>query len=279
MSSFPYVYHLEVDVQVFYWIYDLPNWLIALFYCAFFTAFGCGSLLLFRPYVRRYLEPEPSANDLVYYFLSAYVVFYSLMLGCISVSSYSNFSKVEEAIGAEAATLAAIFNDVSMFPEPHREKLQQGVITYTDRLVKKIWKDQRKGIINESLAPVVKEFYGNLLTFEPATRSHDNLQKETLSHLNKLLELRRQRINSVRMSIEPTFYYVVEIGAAITLWLCCLFSVKNERLHMLLVACLAVFIGLVIFLIAAMDNPYRGEFSVKPEAFELLLKTFADSQK
>ena len=50
-----------------------------------------------------------------------------------------------------------------------------------------------------------------------------------------------------------------------------LFSVDRLSLHLSLVAILATFIGLVIFLIAAMDNPYRGEFSVSPEPFQILL--------
>jgi hypothetical protein len=35
---------------------------------------------------------------------------------------------------------------------------------------------------------------------------------------------------------------------------------------------LAVFIGLLVFLTAAMDNPFRGEFSVSSEAFQTILE-------
>jgi hypothetical protein len=33
---------------------------------------------------------------------------------------------------------------------------------------------------------------------------------------------------------------------------------------------LAFFLGTVIFLIASMDNPFRGEVSIQPEAFSTL---------
>jgi hypothetical protein len=36
----------------------------------------------------------------------------------------------------------------------------------------------------------------------------------------------------------------------------------------LLVAVLVIFIGLLVFLTAAMDNPFRGEFSISPDAFQ-----------
>ncbi|HMO35764.1 MAG TPA: hypothetical protein PKA06_06965 [Gemmatales bacterium] len=38
--------------------------------------------------------------------------------------------------------------------------------------------------------------------------------------------------------------------------------------HIILGGLLAFFLGTMIFLIAAMDNPFRGEVSITPEPFE-----------
>jgi hypothetical protein len=48
--------------------------------------------------------------------------------------------------------------------------------------------------------------------------------------------------------------------------------VENRKMHRILVSLHAALIGLLVFLMAAMDNPYRGEFSVGPEAFEQILQ-------
>jgi hypothetical protein len=40
--------------------------------------------------------------------------------------------------------------------------------------------------------------------------------------------------------------------------------------HLLLTLALAAFVALLIFLIAAMDHPFLGEFSVGPDAFVAL---------
>ncbi len=60
---------------------------------------------------------------------------------------------------------------------------------------------------------------------------------------------------------------MVLIGALFNGILTYLFWVENLWLHAILVAILAVFIALLIFLTAAMDNPFRGEFSVSSDAF------------
>ena len=264
---------------MFYWIYDIPNAMVAFLFCTFSMLFAWSSVLIFRPFVRRYLGPEPGANDLIAYFVSAFGVFYGLLLGLIAVGSYTNFCKIDDAVGGEAATLAALYNDVSVMPDSHRERLQQKLRAYADRLVYVIWPDQRTGIINQTLSSTVDEFYRDLLSYEPTNKAMDNLQKETIYHLNKLLELRRERINSVMTSLHPTFYYVVVIGAVFNLWLCCMFSFENLKLQLVLISLLAIFIGLVIFLIAVMDNPFRGEFSVQPTAFKLLLDGLMTPEK
>ena len=45
-------------------------------------------------------------------------------------------------------------------------------------------------------------------------------------------------------------------------------TVKNTVLHDLLTGILATLLGLLVFLLAIMDFPFRGEFHVGPDAFE-----------
>jgi Protein of unknown function (DUF4239) len=263
----------EVDESsfMFYWIYDIPNASLALGTCAVTAGFACASVLISRPFVRKWLGPEPASNDLVSYFVSGFGVFYGLMLGLIAVGTYETFSEVEARVASESSVVAALYSDVSMFPEPVRSKLQADVVDYVTTLIENVWPDQTRGRINESAAPILHRFYTDLLTVEPSSKAMDNLHADSILQLNKLLELRRERLTSVTSGLPTTLYYVIVVGAILNLWLCAMFSVDRLSLHLSLVAVLAVFIGLVIFLIAAMDNPFRGEFCVTPEPFQLLL--------
>ena len=71
--------------------------------------------------------------------------------------------------------------------------------------------------------------------------------------------------------LPAALWSVVLIGAILNIGLTYLFWVENFRLHAFLVTILAVFIGLLVFLTAAMDNPFRGQFSVAPDAFQTVL--------
>ena len=51
------------------------------------------------------------------------------------------------------------------------------------------------------------------------------------------------------------------------------------HVHVLLSGVLSIFLGIVIFLIAAMDNPFRGDVSVGPDSFQLLYDSLMQARK
>jgi hypothetical protein len=48
------------------------------------------------------------------------------------------------------------------------------------------------------------------------------------------------------------------------------FKVEDARLHGIQVFLLATFIGLVIFMIFALDRPFRGDLGLRPDAYQLM---------
>ena len=61
----------------------------------------------------------------------------------------------------------------------------------------------------------------------------------------------------------------IVIGAVLNIVLVWLLDME-VHVHVLLSGVLSVFLGVVIFLIAAMDNPFRGDVSVGPDSFQLV---------
>jgi hypothetical protein len=89
--------------------------------------------------------------------------------------------------------------------------------------------------------------------------------------LDEVVEQRRLRLGSVTTGLPGALWAVVLIGAMLNIGLTYLFWIENFPLHALLVTVLAVFIGLLVFLTAAMDNPFRGDFSVSADAVRSVL--------
>ncbi len=84
------------------------------------------------------------------------------------------------------------------------------------------------------------------------------LQAEVLRSLDTVQEERRLRLQAVPTGLPAALWSVVLIGAVLNIGLTYLFWVENLTVHAILVAILAIFIALLVFLTAAMDNPFRG---------------------
>ena len=96
--------------------------------------------------------------------------------------------------------------------------------------------------------------------------THELMQNELLRYLDAMMVSREQRLAAVTASIPRVLWYVVIIGAFVMiafLWM----------LHMELVSQIILggitsfFLGIMIFLIYAMDRPLQGAVSIPPDSF------------
>jgi len=254
---------------MFYWIYDIPTAQLAVIFAAVFIGFSWLGALFIRPLMRAFVRNrmESTNNDVVGYILSCYCVFYGLLLGLLAVAAYQNLGDVERVVVREAASMAALFQDVSAYPEPDGENLRWLLRDYCRYQFKYGWPQHKKGLIPTGGGVRLTAFQERLALFEPQTRSQEILHGETLRQFNQLLELRRMRLYAVTTGIPAVMWYVVIIGSVINIALVWLFDMKLIT-HLFLGGLLAFFIGSVIFLIAVMDNPFRGEVCIPPTAFE-----------
>ncbi|OOG37920.1 DUF4239 domain-containing protein [Polaromonas sp. A23] len=243
---------------------------MAALFCGACLLFTWGGVLLLRPWVRRWLGPEPGINDFASYFLSAYGVFYGLVLGLIAVATYQNFSNVETTVSKEATSIATLYRDMSAYPDPVRGRLQKHMQDYVNFLINEAWPAQQQGQIHPGGSARVTALHHDLLAFEPTSRRDEIVHAETLRQFNVFLEARYQRLQSVTTALSSVLWWVVCIGAALNFSLLWFFSLDKLSAHLALSGILALFVGLMLFFIAAMDNPFRGEESVSPDAYKLV---------
>ena len=255
---------------MFYWIYDVPSTTLALLITGAFVGFSWIGAVLIRPILRAFLRKRADINDLIGYMLSCFGVFYGLLLGLLAVAAYQNFSTVETIVSKEASALSALSRDVSAYPEPDRTNLIWLLRDYTRYVVHYAWPSQRKGIVPQEGNTRMIAFHEQLIRFEPSSRGQEILHAEALRQFNNYLEARRMRIFSVTTSIPGVMWAVVLVGALMNIALIWMFDMKLIN-HLFLGGILSAFMGLMIFLIASLDNPFRGELSISPAPFEDIL--------
>jgi len=260
-----------------YWIYDFPNWMLGVLTVAAFVGISIVGLLITRPFVRRLLNASSVHNDVVSYIFAGVGVFYGLALGLIAVATWSDYTDVDGQISLEAAAVAELYRDFDGYPEPTRNHLEDKLRAYTQDVIAKDWPAHRVGIAPEDGTLLLDALENEMMTFEPTKEREKVAHAEALSSLDAVIRQQRLRLQSVGGGLPASLWSVVLIGAWLTFGLTYLFWVENLRLHLILVGLLATFIGLLVFLTAAMDNPFRGEFSVTPDAFQQVLDKVMNS--
>ena len=251
-------------------LFDLPLWIAGLGIILFLSIFGIVGLFIVRSRVLPRLNVKVEDSEFTGSMVQTIMVFYGLAVALIAVSVWETYSDVSNIISREATTLASLDRDVSGYPDPARSVLQDELRDYIQYIIHEAWPLQQRGQIPTGGVAKMTVFENTLVAFEPANESQKILHAEALTAYNHMIEARRLRLDSVETALPGVMWAVIIAGAAIGMSACFFFKVADARLHGILVTLLAVFMGLVIFMIFALDRPFRGGLGLKPEPYQLI---------
>jgi hypothetical protein len=251
-----------------HWVYDLSNWLLAVLIVGLFTVFGLLGFYLTRGWVRRIHRVEHSHNDIVGFYLAAITVFYGITLGLVAVGTWETFSDVENRVDHEAIAVGALYRDVGAYPEPVRSALQNDLRTYVRQVIDVGWPMQQRGIVPNNASGALSDFQRDFMAFEPTTERQKIVATEAYRAFNDLTESRRARLNSVTAEMPGPLWTVVIAGAILSIATTWFFHTASFNMHFWMTFLFSALIGLLIYLVVSLDNPYRGRISVTPEPLE-----------
>ena len=105
--------------------------------------------------------------------------------------------------------------------------------------------------------------------FEPGTEGQDAIHQTALKQFNSFIEARRARLYRVSSGMPRVMWYTVALGALVNMIFLWLFDLRVST-HLLLGGPVSLFTATMIYLIAILDTPFRGEIGVSPEALQLV---------
>lgn len=253
----------------FFWLYDLPSWLFAILCISFFVIVAVAGLFILRPFISKRVIPQ-AHNDVVSYFMAGMNAIYGITLGLIAVAAWENFADLDDTVSKEAASLAALYQDARIIPNPVGDSLRVALREYTRYTIEEAWPQQRKGILPIGGTARLTVFQNILLHYEPNSKNQEIMIAEIYRQFNHLIELRRIRLQGTDTGLPASVWFVIFFGAVLNIVITWFFVTDKFRVHLLMTALFAGLLGSLFFLVAAMDNPFRGHFGVGPEAFEII---------
>ena len=211
-----------------YWIYDLPNWQLAVAIEVLFVGLSVAGLYVSRPLAKWLLNGSPVHNDIVSFVFSGIGVFYRLALGLIAVATWEDFTDVDGLVGKEAALLAGLFRDLDGYPQPFRGQVEAMLRDYTHAVIEKDWPAHQVGRRVDDGTLAIDRFENAIMAFEPTREREKIVHADVLRSLDLVVESRRLRLLSVTTGLPAALWSVVVIGALLTMALTYLFWVENR---------------------------------------------------
>lgn len=247
-----------------YWIYSLPNWLFALLTILLFVAFSLVGLLISRKRIRR-MHVIRSYNDIVGFYLATVTVLYGVTLGLLAIGAWTTYTETEAKVAREAAALASLYRGVSSLPEPARSTLRADLRNYVQRVIYVGWPEQQRGIPPVDNRAALDQLQKDFQTLEPATEHQSILQAEISRRFDLLEESRSLRLDSVNEGLPAPLWALILVGGIICVVNTWFFHMENLRMHIWMTLLFTTLLGLMVYMVAALDNPYRGSISVSPD--------------
>ena len=115
------------------------------------------------------------------------------------------------------------------------------------------------------------------MRLDPTTDAQQVLYYQGLERIHDLADARRERLLDAKEGIPAILWVVLLVGEVVVVGFTYLFGLENNTTHMLMVAALALIISLVLFTVAALDYPFKGDVRVGPDAFKQVLGRFEGS--
>jgi hypothetical protein len=259
-------------------LHDLPRWLVGIAIVGVFVSGALLGLAATRRWSRRRGVHALIDNGVTGWIFSAILGIYAIAIGLIAIDSWGNATAAAGVASHEAAEIAALFRDVSEFPEPFRGQLRAGVEQYTRYVIDEAWPLQRRGEIPHGGTETLNEFQHRLYAFEAGSEAQKAMHAEALHAYNTLIEFRRQRLEAVTYAVPATLWSVVLVGAVLSIAASYVFSIESFMVHATMTSLLAAMISLLVFFIVITDLPYRGSAGVGPDSYEIVLNDLVASR-
>jgi uncharacterized membrane protein YraQ (UPF0718 family) len=241
-----------------------------------FVAGAVGGLVLVHRLVP--IERRLEHNDVAGFIYAVLGVAYTVLLGLMVVAVWQDWQAAQDSATQEANDLAAVFWLAHGLPQPEGRHIQELARDYARVEVRVEWPLMRGGKSSPKPYDLLDGMKASLEAIHPTNEAQAALYNNELERLQELGGARRARLLEADQGLPAILWAVLLVGGVITVSFTYLFGLRSTVVHVLMVAALAFVIGLVLFTVAALDYPFRGDVRIGPEAFKQVLGRFESTK-
>jgi hypothetical protein len=217
-------------------------------------------------------------NDVAGFIYAVLGIAYAVLMGLVVVATWEQFQTASDTVDHEANELAELFWLGHRLPDTEGHRLQELAQSYARVVADEEWPLMARGESSPRAWALIDEIRLTVQDMNPHTQAEQVLYDQGLERVHDLADARRDRLLEAREGIPGILWVVLVVGGIVAIGFTYLFGLNNTASHLLMVAALALIIGLILFTIGSLEYPFAGDVWVGPGAFKLVLERFASSK-
>nr|WP_235892481.1 DUF4239 domain-containing protein [Mycolicibacterium hodleri] len=258
------------------WLLQLPAPLLGFATVAIVVGLSVGGLIVFRRAVSHSrLENANAVSGQVFQLAG---VLYAVLVAFVVVVVWEQFGDAENATVKEASAITDLLRDSTAIPAAYRPEVQRSLLAYTEDVINDELPRMRRGEAIEEESDHTTAVWTAFLKVQPATRNEIAFFDHDIVKLNDLSENRKLRVSTGEAAIPGELWVLLIGGGAVVMAFTFLFGTRDLLVHACAVGLTAGLMGFVIYLIFALEHPFVGALSVKPDPYVNVLQIWKEEQ-
>jgi hypothetical protein len=197
-------------------------------------------------------------------------VLFSLMMSLAFSGIVNESREAELAVRTETAAIDDTLREFQLYGGPAALQARDTLLEYTRLIVEDDWPALEDDELGEQTGAVYQQLVSETLALEPSGRAQEVLWSRIADDIDAMSDARQARLSAALVE-PPVFFYVLLLGFLIIMALFGLFKLKRTLIGLLIIY--SSFIGLLIYLILALNDPFQGPLGIDPDSFVSLLET------
>ena len=248
----------------------LPLWLSGLLLVGPTTLLAMAGPYLIRRRVG--LSKLRTNNEVAGFKFATVGVMYAVLLAFAVIVVWEKFSDAETDVAQEAGAAATVYRLADGLGDA-RTAIRDNLTGYVKRVIAEDWPAMERGGASPAATRALDGRYAAGLAYRPSGACAAVLA-ELLHQLDALTQARRARLVLASGIVPGIIWLVLFTGAMLTVGFTLFFGTENLPAQTTMTGMLSVLIFSGLLIIVAIDHPFAGSVSVRPEALRAVLDDF-----
>lgn len=186
----------------------------------------------------------------------------------VLISLFDAMDKAQDTTYDEANALVAVQWASESLAEPAKSKVEELTQAYATEVSEREWPNMQAGIpVMGNGWTLLSELQTTVEQAKTTSDRQENSRVEASNQIWNVYQARQVRLNSSGSGVSAVVWFAIMVGSLMSVALMFMFGGPSLYSYAIIVSMLSGAIGLLLFAIYQLQNPFSGGASVGPDAF------------